>query len=128
MGEVYFKVQINGSRLQPHVNALLDTGSSFNVLGYELADGHLTFDIGEENYDSEGAEILIPDTKEKQTFGTLRFESINIGGFIITHPRFTTFVLMEIADEALVGYPLMQYMEMIIDLRKGKDIATINKS
>lgn len=71
---------------------------------------------------------MIPDTKEKQTFGTLRFESINIGGFIITHPRFTTFVLMEIADEALVGYPLMQYMEMIIDLRKGKDIATINKS
>ena len=64
MGEIYYNIQINGRRLKPALNALLDTGSSFNVLSYEFPDGHLAFEIGEENYDSRGVEILIPDTEE----------------------------------------------------------------
>ena len=64
MGEIYYNIQINGRRLKPTLNALLDTGSSFNVLSYELPDGHLAFKTGEENYDSRGVEILIPDTEE----------------------------------------------------------------
>ena len=127
MGEIHYNIQINGRRLKPTLNALLDTGSSFNVLGYELPDGHVTFDVGEESYDSEGVEILIPDTEEKQIFGTLRFESIIIGGFTITHPKFTTFALMKIADEAIIGHPLMQYLGMIIDFRFGNDVASVNR-
>jgi hypothetical protein len=124
MGEIHYNIQINGRRLKPTLNALLDTGSSFNVLGYELPDGHLAFQVGEENYDSEGVEILIPDTVEKQIFGTLTFESIIIGGFTITNPRFTTFALMKIADDAIIGHPLMQYLGMILNLREDKGLIT----
>ncbi len=120
MGEIYYNIHINGRRLKPTLNALLDTGSSFNVLSYELPDGHLAFEIGEENYESRGVEILIPDTEEKQIFGTLRFESIIMGGFTITHPRFTTFALMKIADEAIIGHPLMQYLGMVLNLSEDK--------
>lgn len=59
MGEIHYNIQINGRRLKPTLNALLDTGSSFSVLGYGLPDGNVTFDVGEESYDSEGVEILI---------------------------------------------------------------------
>ena len=52
MDEIHYNIQINGRRLKPTLNALLDTGSSLNVLGYELPDEHLAFEIGEENYDS----------------------------------------------------------------------------
>ena len=188
MGEVHYNIRINGSRFQPIVNALLDTGSDFNVIGYELFDpnfvllchyiftrsckiltpptdgcsvnihykidclislkpsrlegslrfvvlqegklrfdGHLVFDIGEETYDSEGAEIFIPDTEEKQVFGTLKFGSITINSLKIRHPRFTTFVLMKIADEAIMGHPLMQYLEMVLDYRNGEDSASVNR-
>ena len=110
----------NGRGLKPTLNTLLDAGSSLNASGYELPDEHLAFEVGEENYDSAGVEILIPDTEEKQTFGTLTFESIIIEGFIITNPRFTTFALMKIADEAIIGHPLMQYLGMVLNLREDK--------
>ncbi|AGO61906.1 hypothetical protein [Ferroplasma acidarmanus] len=128
MGEIHYNIQINGRRMKPILNALLDTGSSLNVLGHQLPDGHLTFEIGPEVYNSEGTEALIPDTEEKQIFGTLTFESIIIGGFTITDPRFTTFTLMKIADEAIIGHPLMQYLEMILDFRPDNESASIHRA
>jgi len=127
MGEIYYKIQIKGRRMKPTLNALLDTGSTFNVLGYQLPDGRSIFEVGPEVYDSEGTEALIPDTEEKQTFGALRFEGIIIGDITITDPRFTTFALMKIADEAIIGYPLMQYLEMIIDFRPDNEGAFVNR-
>ena len=81
--------------MKPILNALLDTGSSLNVLGHQLPDGHLTFEIGPEVYNSEGTEALIPDTEEKQIFGTLTFESIIIGGFtnLSTRKKATEFTM-----------------------------------
>ena len=43
-----------------------------------------------------------------------------MGGFTITHPRFTTFALMKIADEAIIGHPLMQYLGMVLNLSEDK--------
>jgi hypothetical protein len=51
MGKIHYNIQINGRRLKPTFNALLDTGSSLNALSYELPDGHLVSEICEENYD-----------------------------------------------------------------------------
>ncbi len=44
----------------------------------------ININTGEEVYDPEGTEALIPDIENKQTFGALRFEGIIMGDFTIT--------------------------------------------
>ena len=63
--------------------------------------------------------------EESQTLPTVMFESVTIGGLTITDPRFTSFSLAKIGDEAIIGYPLMQYLEMVIDFRKNQEGAKI---
>ncbi|EQB69316.1 MAG: hypothetical protein AMDU5_GPLC00004G0286 [Thermoplasmatales archaeon Gpl] len=125
MGELYYEIELNGNRNKAKVQAFLDTGSTYNIIGYELSDGSPTLNIGVETYSSKGAEILLPNTEKEQTFGTVRFKSITISGFTITDPKFTTFTLMRIGEEAIIGHPLMQYLGMILNLRKDK--ATITR-
>ncbi|MHB1440341.1 MAG: hypothetical protein ACYCSO_06205 [Cuniculiplasma sp.] len=125
MGEIYHEIKVNGNRSKAKINAFLDTGSTYNVVGYQLSDGRHTFDIGGEIYNEKGAEIFIPNTVEKQTFGTITFKSNEIAGITINDPRFTTFTLMKIPDEAIIGHPLMQYLGMVLNLREDK--ATITK-
>lgn len=129
MGEIYYALTINGNRTTAKVNALLDTGSIHNVVGYELSDGRLTFDIGFETYDEQGAKgIETIDNDKPSNLGTVRFKSITVDEITITNPRFTTFVLAKIGDEAIIGHPLMQHLEMVLDLRLGKDTAKINRT
>lgn len=127
MGEIYYKLELNGNISNAEICAFLDTGSTYNVIGYELADGRLTFDIGVEIYNERGAEIFIPNTEEKQTFGTVAFKSITIEGMTISDPKFTTFTLMKIPDEAIIGYPLMQYLGIILDFKEDRVIFTKSK-
>lgn len=117
MGEIYYPLTINGNRLNVTLMALLDTGSIHNVIGYELPDGHLTFDIGFEIYDERGATNIETIDGEPQTLGTVRFKSIEIEKITITDPRFTTFALAKIGDEAIIGHPLMQHLGMILNLK-----------
>ena len=71
-----------------------------------------------------GASKYLFQIQKRQTFGTLIFDSIIMGGFTITHPRFTTFALMKIADEAIIGHPLMQYLGMVLNLSEDKGAIT----
>ncbi len=123
MGEIYFPLTINGNRSSAKLMALLDTGSIHNVIGYELPDGRLTFDIGFEIYDERGATNIETINGEPQTLGTIQFKSIEIEEVMITDPRFTTFALAKIGDEAVIGHPLMQYLGMILNLKN--DTASI---
>lgn len=129
MSEIYYTLTIdNGTRVSPPIHALLDTGSAFNVIRYDLPDESLTIGMAK-SYDSEGAkDVEIIGKEEPQTLGTVLFHSITIEGLTITDPKFTTFALDNIGDEAIIGYPLMQHLEMVLDLRAGKDMATINKT
>ncbi len=124
MGEIYYPLTINGGRSSANVMALLDTGSIHNVIGYELSDGRLTFDIGFEIYDEHGASnVETIDSDKPQTLATVQFKNIVIQGMTISDPRFTTFALAKIGDEAIVGHPLMQYLGMVLNLKN--DTASI---
>ena len=118
MGEIYYPLTINGNKSSANLMALLDTGSIHNVIGNELSDGRLTFDIGFEIYDEQGASNIETINDDKpQTLGTVQFKSIVIEGITITDPSFTTFALAKIGDEAIIGHPLMQYLGMVLNLK-----------
>lgn len=118
MGELYQEMEINGNITSAKVKAFLDTGSTFNIIRYEFSDGTIVFNIGIEMYDPEGAEILLPDTDKKTIYGTVTFKSISVFGITVIDPRFTTFALMNIADDVIIGHPLMQYLGMVLNFNK----------
>lgn len=111
--------------MSPSIHALLDTGSAFNVIRYDLPDESLTISLAK-YYDSHGAKVEVIGDNKIQTLSTVMFESIIIGEFTITDPKFTTFVIDNIGDEAIIGYPLMQYLEMVLDFRSNHETASIN--
>ena len=39
MGELYCKLEIENNHSKVKINAFLDIGSTYNVIGYELSDG-----------------------------------------------------------------------------------------
>lgn len=126
MGEIFYKLRINGNDRTSVVNAFLDTGSTHNVIRYDLPDGKLTLDLAI-FYDEHGAKDMeVIGNKEPQTLGTVLFNSIEIGGITIRDPKYTTFILENIGDDAIIGFPLMQYLEMVLDFRMNKDTAQIN--
>jgi len=126
MSEIYYTLIIKGvNRTSPPICAFLDTGSAFNVIRYDLPGGLPTVALAKD-YNSQGSkDVELIGYEESQTLPTVMFESITIGGLTITDPKFTSFSLAKIGDEAIIGYPLMQYLEMVIDFRKGKEGAKI---
>ncbi len=70
MGEIFYKLRINGNDRTSVVNAFLDTGSTHNVIRYDLPDGKLTLDLAI-FYDEHGAKDMeVIGNKEPQTLGT----------------------------------------------------------
>ncbi len=95
MGEIYFRLEIESDHLKVNVNAFLDTGSSYNVIEYELYDGTPVLGLMFESYDAKGSEIILPNKTTKEIFGTITFKSIIISWIKITNRKFTTFTLNE---------------------------------
>ncbi len=58
----------------------------------------------------------------KKIYGTITFKSISVFGITVIDPRFTTFVLMKMADVVIIGHPLMEYLGIVLNFNKDRVI------